>query len=79
MTAGARSIQGYLYRQTTEDRLDGQDYNGNGNRGSANALGPYFQYRFTPSFSVITKFQQEFGVKNRGEGSRLWVQAKLPF
>ncbi|MFJ2684323.1 transporter [Pseudomonas sp. NPDC087342] len=72
-------IQGYVYRQTTDDQLDGESVNGNGNRGSVNALGPYFQYRFSKSFAVITKYQQEFDAKNRGEGSRLWVQMKLPF
>jgi hypothetical protein len=72
-------VQGYVYRQTTDDRLNGEAVNGDGNRGSVNALGPYFQYRFSKNFAVITKYQYEFDAKNRAEGSRLWVQAKLPF
>lgn len=72
-------LQGYIYRQTTDDRLNDQAVNGDGNRGSVNALGPYIHYRFTKNFAVITKYQQEFDAKNRSEGSRLWVQAKMPF
>jgi hypothetical protein len=72
-------VQGYVYRQTTDDRLNGEAVNGDDNRGSVNALGPYFQYRFSKNFAVITKYQYEFDAKNRAEGSRLWVQAKLPF
>lgn len=72
-------VQGYVYRQTTDDRQDGESVNGDGNRGSVNALGPYIHYRFTKDFSVIAKYQQDFDAKNRSEGSRIWLQTKLPF
>lgn len=72
-------INGYLYRQTTDDRLDDEAVNGNGNRGSVNAVGPYVMYRFTKDFAVVAKLQEEFGAKNKAEGTRLWLQARLPF
>lgn len=72
-------INGYLYRQVSDDRLDGYSVNGNGNRGSVNALGPYVMYRFSKEFAVVAKWQEEFGAKNKAEGSRMWLQARLPF
>lgn len=72
-------INGYVYRQTTDDRLNGDAVNGNGNRGSVNAAGPYVMYRFSKDFAVVAKLQEEFGAKNKAEGTRLWLQARLPF
>ena len=72
-------LNGYIYRQTTNDRQLGVLINGNGNRGSTNALGPYVGYSFTDKFTLLLKAQSEFKVKNRAEGTRLWVQTKVPF
>ncbi len=81
-------LQGYFFRQTTDDRLNGQPTSatngrligtGIGNRGSANAIGPYLSYRVSPRFAVTVKYQQDFDVKNRGEFNRLWLQVLLPF
>ena len=85
MTLG---LQGYLFRQTTDDELNGQATSatngrligsGIGNRGSTNAIGPFLSYRFSPRFAVTAKYQQDFDVKNRGEFRRFWLQALLPF
>ena len=81
-------VQGYLFRQTTDDELGGQATSatngrllgsGIGNHGSANAMGPFLSYRVAPRFVVTLKYQQDFDVKNRGEFSRLWLQTLLPF
>jgi hypothetical protein len=81
-------LQGYFFRQTTDDELNGQPTSaingrligtGTGNRGSATAIGPSLSYRVSPRFAVTVKYQQEFAVKNRGEFSRLWLQVMLPF
>lgn len=77
--AFSAGINGYLYRQTTDDRLNGDTVNGNGNRGFVNALGPYVMYRFTKDFAVVAKLQEEFGARNKAEGTRIWLQARLPF
>jgi hypothetical protein len=81
-------LQGYLFRQTTDDQLNGQSTSaanggligtGVGNRGSANAIGPFISHVVSPGFVVVAKYQQEFNVKNRGEFSRFWLQTLLPF
>jgi hypothetical protein len=81
-------LQGYAFRQTTDDRLNGQPTSatngrligtGIGNRGSANALGPFVIWMISPGFAVTAKVQQESCAKNRGEFSRFWLQALLPF
>jgi len=87
-SATTLGLQGYLFRQTTDDELNGQSTSatngrligsGIGNRGSANAAGPFLSYRVSPRFVVTGKYQQEFGVKNRGEFNRFWLQVLLPF
>lgn len=84
-TAG---LQGYFLRQTTDDELNGLPTSasngrligtGIGNRGSANAAGPFLSHRVSQRFAVTAKYQREFGVKNRGEFSRFWLQVLLPF
>ena len=85
MTVG---LQGYVYRQTTDDELNGQPTSaangrlvgsGIGNRGSANTIGPFLSYTVSPRFVVVGKYQQDFGVKNRGEFRRFWLQVLFPF
>jgi len=85
MTIG---LQGYFFRQTTDDELNGQATSatngrligsGTGNRGSANSIGPFLSYRVSPRFAFTLKYQQDFDVKNRAEFGRFWLQAMLPF
>ncbi len=72
-------LNGYIYRQTTDDKANGVIVNGDGNRGSVNAIGPYMTYNFTPELKVIAKLQSEFDARNRSRGTRLWIQSKIPF
>jgi hypothetical protein len=77
-------VQGYRIRQTSDDELNGQATsatNGRliGNRCSANTVGPFLSYAFSPRFVVVGKYQQDFGVKNRGEFKRFWLQVLFPF
>ncbi|MES2258222.1 MAG: transporter [Pseudomonadota bacterium] len=71
-------VNGYLYRQTTDDKLKGLVVNGNGNRGRVAALGPYLSYSATPKVTFILKLQPEFSARNRSQGTRLWLQTKIP-
>jgi hypothetical protein len=71
-------LNGYLYRQTTDDELNGAGVNGGGNRGRVNSLGPAIAYSFTPSVTFIAKVQSEFGARNRPQGTRLWAQIRIP-
>ncbi len=75
----ALGVSGYLYRQTSDDEQNGVVVNGNGNRGRVNALGPSLTYNFSPKVAVIAKLQQEFGARNKAQGTRIWLQTKLPF
>jgi hypothetical protein len=81
-------IQGYFFRQTTDDRLNGEPTSaangklvgtGIGNRGSVNAVGPFLGWRFSPQFALTAKLQQDYDVKNRPDFTRFWLQALLPF
>jgi hypothetical protein len=76
-------VQGYLFRQTSDDTLNGQPTSsasaGIGNRGSANAIGPFVSHVFSPRIVVVGKLQHEFDVKNRGQFDKFWLQALLPF
>lgn len=72
-------VNGYWFNQTTDDKLDGQALADGGNRGNVKALGPYVSYRLAPNFALIAKLQKEFDAENRPEGTRFWLQARLPF
>lgn len=75
----AAGLSGYMYRQTTDDTLAGAAVNGNGNRGFVNAIGPYVSMTVAPKVTILAKVQSEFGARNRAEGTRFWLQARLPF
>lgn len=74
----AIGINGYVYRQTSDDRQSGIAVN-NGNRGRVNALGPYINYNLTPRMALVAKVQSEFGARNRPQGTRVWLQARIQF
>ncbi|MFM0341482.1 SphA family protein [Paraburkholderia fungorum] len=75
----AAGLNGYIYRQTTDDRQNGVVVNGNGNRGRVDALGPYIRYSLTAKIAMSVKLQQEFDARNRPQGTRVWAQVSLPF
>ncbi len=81
-------IQGYCFRQTSDDLLNGEPTSaangklvgtGIGNRGSANSTGPFLGYRASPQFGLTAKLQRDFDVENRPVFTRFWLQALLPF
>jgi hypothetical protein len=74
----AVGVNGYVYRQTTDDMQNGVAVNGNGNRGRVNVLGPYLVVSTSPRWSVIAKLQTDIDARNRPEGTRLWVQTRIP-
>jgi hypothetical protein len=75
----ALGLTGYLYQQVSDDEQNGGSVNGNGNRGRVRSIGPAITYNFSPTFGFIAKVQQEFNARNKAQGTRLWLQAKLPF
>ncbi len=72
-------VNGYVYRQLSDDRQAGLSVAGDGNRASVNALGPYLAWSMGPRMGIVAKYQQESSAKNRAEGGRLWVQARYAF
>lgn len=72
-------LNGYLYRQLTDDLSNGAPVNGNGNRGTTNAIGPFATYNFSPKGALMVKLLSEYGTVNKPEGTRLWIQTKVAF
>jgi hypothetical protein len=72
-------VNGYVYRQESDDRQNHADVNGNGNRGEVDGLGPYMRIAFTPTFRMLFKYEHEFDARNKTEGDRVWIQTILPF
>lgn len=72
-TAGA---SGYYYQQTTSDRQGGSDIADN--KGRAFAIGPSVKYDSGKGWFVTAKWQKELAVRNRPEGSAVWLKAVFP-
>jgi hypothetical protein len=71
-------INGYVIKQTTDDRQYGTRVSPDGFRGRVFAIGPAAQYRFGKA-SIDFKLVREFAVRNRAEGSSLWAKLVVPF
>ncbi|WP_116473590.1 SphA family protein [Zobellella maritima] len=69
-------IGGYGYKQLTDDERHGITIANN--RGQAFAIGPSVKYDSGKGGSVNLKYQHEFAVENRPEGSAFWVKAVIP-
>jgi hypothetical protein len=67
---------GYFYRQTTDDKLDGNVF-ADGNKGRAFAIGPYVRYHVDPNWGITFKWQIESLVENRARGNRFFLQFML--
>jgi hypothetical protein len=70
-------VGGYLYQQTTNDKVSGSSVLDT--RGRAMALGPSIKYDSGKGWFMTAKYEKEFGVRNRAEGGGLKVKAILPF
>ncbi|MBV1789097.1 transporter [Marinobacterium sp. D7] len=69
-------VGGYGYKQVTGDEVNGVDI---GNKGQAFAIGPSVKYDSGKGFFLSLKYQQEFAVENRPEGSAFWIKTIVPF
>lgn len=67
---------GYVYQQTSSDKRAGTVIEGN--RGRAYAMGPSIKYD-GGKWLLTAKYEKEFSVRNRAEGSGLKIKAVLPF
>ncbi|KVF56533.1 MULTISPECIES: SphA family protein [Burkholderia] len=69
-------VGGYFYRQTTDDKQDGNDVPNN--RGRALAVGPMVKYDSGKGWFATVKYEFETAVRNRPSGSALWLRAVFP-
>lgn len=67
-------INGYVYKQVSDDLLDHRVVNGDGNRGRVYAVGPFVFMQPTKTTGVLLKWQHEVSAVNRAEGNKLWLQ-----
>lgn len=67
---------GYLYKQVTDDQLNGQLF-GDGNRGQVIAIGPFLRYHPSADWGITLKWQREMRVENKTRGDRLFLQLAL--
>lgn len=68
---------GYVYRQTTDDDVDGERFKDN--KGRAFAIGPSLKYASPHGWLITAKWQQESSVRNRAEGDAYWIKWAFPF
>nr|AGO01126.1 MetA-pathway phenol degradation-like protein [Pseudomonas putida] len=69
-------VGGYVYKQISDDKLDGHLVADN--RGRAFAIGPSVQYSSASGWSLSGKWQDEIGVRNRADGSAFWLKFSVP-
>jgi hypothetical protein len=67
---------GYLYKQVTDDKQNGQVF-GDGNRGQVLAIGPFVRYHLSPDWGITLKWQHEGQVENKTRGNRFFLQFAL--
>ncbi|BBA43876.1 MULTISPECIES: SphA family protein [Burkholderia] len=71
-------VGGYWHNQLTDDTLNGQAFNGNGNRVRDFAIGPQVGYA-TDKVGVYLAWQHQVYVRNAAKGDRLWLNAFIKF
>jgi len=70
-------IGGYAYRQTTNDRQNGDTLEDN--KGRAFAIGPSVKYTSNKGWFLTAKWEQETEVRNRAQGDAYWLKLTVPF
>lgn len=69
-------LQGYLIRQTTDDKQGGVKVGSDGNRTRVFAFGPAVRWQTSPTApSVEVRWLKETGARNHTEGNALWLKA----
>lgn len=68
---------GYVYQQVTDDELNGATVPDA--KGRAMGLGPSLKYDDGKGFLITAKFQKDFSVRSRAEGTALKVKFTIPF
>jgi hypothetical protein len=73
----AIGVNGYLYKQTTDDQLNGTAVAGS-NRGRDLAIGPQLRVFIGPHSAFAFKYYRDTLVKNKPRGNAFWFQLGIP-
>ena len=73
----ALGVNGFLYKQTTDDRLDDVLFNG-GNRGRDLAIGPEIRFNLIPHGGFAVKYLHDTLVQNKAPTNAFWFQMAIP-
>lgn len=70
-------IQGYVYKQFTDDKVSGISVFPDGHRGQEIGFGPQLRYDI-PFGGFVLKYQHEYEVRNRPRGAKVWLEFAIP-
>jgi hypothetical protein len=70
-------VGGYVYQQVSADTLNGATVANA--KGEAMGFGPSIKYDNGKGFFITAKWQKDFSVKNRAEGTAIKVKFSIPF
>jgi hypothetical protein len=70
-------VGGYVYQQISDDKRAGVTVANN--KGRAFAIGPSVKYEHPKGWWITAKLQSQSNVRNRAEGSSLWLKTVVPF
>jgi hypothetical protein len=70
-------VNGFFYKQVSDDTQNDLTVATNGYRGQEFAVGPQFRYDI-PFGGFVLKYQHDFDVKNRPRGEKLWLEFATP-
>jgi hypothetical protein len=73
LTVGA---SGHFYRQFTDDKVGGVKVDGH--RAAATSIGPSIKFDNGNHWFITVKWEKEFDVRNRPQGSAFWIKTILP-
>lgn len=71
-------VGGYIYQQTTKDKVDSNYAGAVNENGRVFAAGPQIEYKFK-NMSFDLKYQKEFEARNRSEGDKFWFKVNYSF
>lgn len=74
----AVGVNGYFYKQLTDDKLNGVAVANGGYRGRDLAVGPEFRYFFGEHKAFAFKYTRDTLVENKPRGNSFWFQLGLP-
>lgn len=70
-------VQGYFYKQLSDDTQNGAKVGTDGYRGREFGIGPQLRYDW-PFGGLVVKYQHEYAVVDRPRGEKVWVEFALP-